>query len=149
MATSEQAKNYHIEERTPTPQQYHDLRKISGLTPPPMSPISSGLAGSWFSLVIIHTPTSEVVGMGRLVGDGSLFLQLVDIAVHPSHQGHGLGRMVMECLLAYADEKAPDAYVSLIGDPPANEKFYPRFGFKDVSPSTGMFRYQGDGAREP
>lgn len=153
---------YCILERTPSPQRYHDLRQASGLTPPPLDPgiIPTALAGSWYCIIVIKGPQpvdsdtsvrdEDVVGMGRLIGDGAIFMQLVDIAVHPEHQGHGLGRMIVERLLQYADEKAPKAYISMIGDPPANEKFYPKFGFKDAKPSIGMYRGMvGWGKRGP
>jgi ribosomal protein S18 acetylase RimI-like enzyme len=84
-------------------------------------------------------PAQDVVAMGRLVGDGSLFLIMVDIAVHPDHQRRGLGKRIVQTLLDYVDEHAPLAYVSLVADGPA-QKLYPLYGFKDVSPSIGMYR---------
>jgi GNAT superfamily N-acetyltransferase len=151
--------NYSLLERTPTPQQYHDLHKKAGLTPPPLSPalpvIPKALAGSWYSVIVIDRTSAQnqetpeqIIGMGRLVGDGALFLQVVDMAVDPEFQGKGIGRAILERLMKNVDERAPDAYVSLIGDVPANERFYPKFGFRDVSPSTGMARYREKRVRD-
>jgi GNAT superfamily N-acetyltransferase len=84
--------------------------------------------------------------MGRLLGDGALFLQLVDVAVHPHHQCKGLGKRIIESLVGFADENAPHAYVSLVADPPG-QRLYPKYGFENVRPSIGMFRclrIQGD-----
>ncbi len=40
--------------------------------------------------------------MGRIVGDGAINFDIVDVAVDPAHQGKGLGRLVMEKLVASA-----------------------------------------------
>jgi ribosomal protein S18 acetylase RimI-like enzyme len=75
--------------------------------------------------------------MGRIVGDGALNFEIVDIAVDPAHQGKGLGRKIMEHLMAWLEQHAPvGAYVSLVADVP---ELYQKFGFKLVRPeSEGM-----------
>lgn len=55
------------------------------------------------------TESQPVITMGRLIGDGALFLQVVDIAVHPAHQHKGLGKQIIQKLVEYADEYAPHA----------------------------------------
>lgn len=140
---------YIILQGLPTPQVYHDLRKDAGMTPPPLEAIPRSLANSFVGIVAyerVHmldatTPSPEQipVGMGRLVGDGSLFLILVDMAVHPKHQRKGIGKRIVQALVDYIDEHAPYAYVSLVADVPG-QKLYPQYGFKDVKPSVGMFR---------
>ncbi|CAN9295179.1 unnamed protein product [Alternaria alternata] len=112
---------YVILEGLPTPQRYHDIRKLAGMTPPPMEAVPKSLANSFCCIVAYErkdmlddtTPASaqDVVAMGRLVGDGSLFLIMVDIAVHPDHQRRGLGKRIVQRLLDYVDEHAPLAYL--------------------------------------
>ncbi|KAH7402743.1 acetyltransferase, GNAT family [Pyrenochaeta sp. MPI-SDFR-AT-0127] len=141
--------DYIVLEGLPKPQVYHDLRKLAGMTPPPLEAVPKSLANSWVGflayersqMIDASTPAADQipVGMGRLVGDGSLFLILVDIAVHPEHQRRGLGKRITKALVDYVDEHAPFAYVSLVADVPA-QKLYPLYGFKDVQPSIGMFR---------
>jgi GNAT superfamily N-acetyltransferase len=46
--------------------------------------------------------------MGRIVGDGAMNFDIVDVAVDPAHQGKGLGRLVMEKLVAWLDANAFD-----------------------------------------
>ncbi|EJD55202.1 hypothetical protein AURDEDRAFT_45824, partial [Auricularia subglabra TFB-10046 SS5] len=140
-----ESERYSVVAGTPSAQRYYDLRKITGLTPPPADLVAAekGLANTWYGVIVIDTQSStpnDVVGMGRLTGDGALFLFLSDVAVHPEHQGRGLAKRIMEKLLAYSDEHAPAAYVSLIGDPPAHERVYPKYGFLDAKPSVGMYR---------
>jgi ribosomal protein S18 acetylase RimI-like enzyme len=140
---------YIILDGLPSPQVYHDLRKIVGMTPPPMDAVPKALANSFVCFLAYErahmandtTPGPEQipVAMGRLLGDGSLFLLLCDVAVHPDHQRQGLGKRIMQTLVDYVDKHAPDAYVSLVAEPKA-QKLYPQYGFKDVEPSRGMYR---------
>ncbi|KAF3045518.1 hypothetical protein E8E12_008989 [Didymella heteroderae] len=136
-------------EGLPTPQVYHDLRKLAGMTPPPLEAVPKALENSFVGILAYETkgmlddsmpsPDQSPVAMGRLVGDKSLFLILVDVAVHPEHQRRGLGKRIMKALIDYVDANAPQAYVSLVAEPAA-QKLYPQYGFKDVQPSIGMYR---------
>ena len=95
---------------------------------------------------VVHqgVPYGTAIGMGRLVGDGGCFFQVVDIAVDPAHQGRGLGKAIMAALTVFmADKLPPSAYVSLIADVPAQE-LYKQFGFQETAPrSLGMARRAG------
>ena len=76
--------------------------------------------------------------MGRIIGDGGCFLQVVDIAVVPDRQGQGLGKAVMQQLDEWLRGHAVGAYVSLIADGQAH-RLYAQFGFALTAPrSVGM-----------
>ncbi|KAF2741401.1 hypothetical protein EJ04DRAFT_507214, partial [Polyplosphaeria fusca] len=135
---------YVILQRLPSPQDYHDLRKLAGMTPPPMEVVPQALASSFASFVVFErshmlddstpAPDQRAVGMGRLIGDGALFLQLVDVAVLPEHQGKGLGRRIMETTNDYIDRHSPQAYVSLVAEP-MGQGLYTQYGYEDTKPS--------------
>jgi ribosomal protein S18 acetylase RimI-like enzyme len=149
MASSE----YVILQGLPAPQTYHDLRKITGLTPPfpeamaeaVPTALKNSVAGflAYERRLMLDDTTpcadQEVVGMGRLSGDGGLFLLVTDIAVHPDHRRQGIAKAIMAALVAHIDEHAPHAYVSLVADP-MGQKLYPQFGFEGLGHSVGMFR---------
>ncbi len=122
---------------TPTPEAYVSLRREAGLTPMSFDAAKRGLPNTCFGVVIRHGDT--LVGMGRVIGDGGLVFQLVDIAVKPSCQGKGLGKRIVQALLTHLKQTAPKgAYVSLIADGQA-DKLYSQFGFKHTAPdSVGM-----------
>lgn len=130
---------YTIREELPDPETFAALRAATGL--PPRSPegVERGLPNSIHGTIVVHEPTGAVVGMGRIVGDGGAVYQISDMAVHPDHQGRGLGTRIMEALEDYIEESAPaNAYVNLIADV---EGFYERFGYEPVGPSSrGMYR---------
>ena len=77
--------------------------------------------------------------MGRIVGDGGCFFQIVDMAIRPEYQGQGIGYGIMERLMRRLHDDAPkSAYVSLIADGDAS-KLYSKFGFEFTAPvSAGM-----------
>ena len=77
--------------------------------------------------------------MGRIVGDGGLTFQVVDIAVDPAHQGRGLGKVIVGKLVEHLREVAPaGAHISLLADGSA-EHLYAKFGFTVTAPaSVGM-----------
>ncbi len=130
---------YTVVKRTPTVGEYMHLRAAAGLSPFSEEAAAKGLAGTIFAIVLEQG--DRVVGMGRLIGDGGCFFQIVDIAVNPSDQGQGLGKTIMRELMEFVTTQLPaSAYVSLIADVPANQ-LYKKFGFVETAPrSLGMAR---------
>jgi ribosomal protein S18 acetylase RimI-like enzyme len=111
---------------------------LTGLSAKTPEAARLGLAGTYHGVTILHN--GMPVGMGRVIGDGGCFFQIVDIAVLPEYQGRGLGKRIMSALVAYLRQNAPSsAYVSLLADGRA-EALYQQFGFRLTAPgSVGMF----------
>ncbi len=128
---------YRVVARTPSVEDYMHLRAAGGLSAFSREAAGAGLEGTRFAILIMKG--DAVVGMGRLIGDGGCFFQIVDIVVEPEHQGHGLGKALMAALMEHVTTALPSsAYVSLIADVPAN-RLYEQFGFRETAPrSLGM-----------
>lgn len=116
---------------------YQHLRVAAGLSAKTAEAAAKGLPHSLFAVQVLRG--DEVVGMGRVIGDGGCFYQVVDIAVLPAHQGKGLGKLIMREIRQFIDSDVPEsAYVSLIADGQAQD-LYAQFGFKHTAPaSVGM-----------
>lgn len=129
--------SYSIVAAIPSVEDYMNLRAAAGLTPFLREAAVRGLPNSVFAVQIMHE--GKAIGMGRLIGDGGCFFQVTDIAVHPDHQGRGLGKAIMAAIMEHVNTALPaSAYVSLIADVPAN-RLYANFGFKETAPrSLGM-----------
>lgn len=127
-----------IVREVPDAENYAALRKQAGLSPRSEQGIKIGLGNSLFGVSLYAG--DELIGMGRVIGDGGCFLQIVDIAVRPDYQGQGLGKFIMDELINYLKRETPvDAYVSLIADQPA-DKLYLKYGFRYTAPdSLGMY----------
>lgn len=121
---------------------YLRLREASGLTPRSVSAARAGLPKSLFAAYVRHQ--TATVGMGRIVGDGALFMHIVDVAVLPEHQGRGIGKAIMTALLEHIQTSAPaEVYVSLMANGEAH-RLYEKFGFSPVLPDArGMALWMG------
>jgi ribosomal protein S18 acetylase RimI-like enzyme len=134
-------KNYKLLEEVVSVEDFMYLREVAGLSPRPLFAAASALQNSLYAVQVRHEST--VVGMGRIVGDGGLNFDVVDIAVAPEHQGFGLGRMIMEALMTHLNATAaPGAYITLMADVPA---LYEKFGFAYASPASEGMYYRWDG----
>ncbi|MET0289049.1 MAG: GNAT family N-acetyltransferase [Pseudoxanthomonas sp.] len=129
--------DYQLREQTPDVSTYCHLRAAAGMSPKAEQAARAGLANSLFAVVVFAGDTP--VGMGRVIGDGGCFFQVVDIAVLPVHQGHGLGKRIMHAIAAWLQREVPaSGYVSLIADGKAHQ-LYAQYGFKPTAPtSIGM-----------
>lgn len=129
---------YKFIEKVPPTDDFLRLRKVSGLTPRPKAAAEKALPNSLYGVYVKYQ--EKIVGMGRVVGDGALNFEIVDIAVDPDHQGKGLGRGIIEKITEYLENHAPKgALITLMADIPA---FYEKFGFQHMPPgSEGMYRY--------
>lgn len=128
---------YTLHEELPSPERFVELRDAAGMSSRTLDAAEAGLPDSLFGATV-DEETGEMVGMGRVVGDGATVFHLCDMAVHPNHQGRGLGSAIMDALMAYVGETAPpSAYVNLLADV---DGFYERWGFERTAPATtGMY----------
>ncbi|MEL6829280.1 MAG: GNAT family N-acetyltransferase [Pseudomonadota bacterium] len=132
--------SYSIVAQTPAIDVYLRLREITGLSPFAAEAAQIGLQGALHSICVVCN--GETVGMGRVIGDGGCFVQIVDIAVDPDHQGKGLGKAIMSALMTYVDEQLPaSTYVSLLADVPADQ-LYAQYGFQNTAPRTIGMSYR-------
>ncbi len=127
---------HQIIEKSPSAEDFVRLRKVTGLTPRNLASAKKALPNSLYGVHIIIE--NQTVGMARVVGDGALNFDIVDVAVDPVHQGKGFGLLLMQNVMNYLDKNAmPTAYITLMADVP---ELYLKFGFKFSRPeSEGMY----------
>jgi ribosomal protein S18 acetylase RimI-like enzyme len=79
--------------------------------------------------------SGRLVGAGRALADGRDCSYICDIAVHPSHQGHGLGKAIVGRLVGLsASHRKIILYVV-----PGKESFYESFGFRRMATAMAIF----------
>ena len=123
-------------EAPPGAEEYRALREAVGLGARTPEAARRGLAGGLHAVTVREG--RRLVAMGRVVGDGGSFAQVVDVAVATSHRRRGIATEVVRRLVAWCDASLPPScYVSLIADPGA-EAIYEREGF---ARRVGMGRY--------
>ncbi|TMU87256.1 GNAT family N-acetyltransferase [Bacillus sp. BHET2] len=101
------------------------------------------IRNSVFSVIVKEN--HNIIGMGRIVGDGAIYFYIQDIVVHPEYQGRGIGKDIMSALMEYLEENAPEkAFIGLFASK-GKEEFYEKYDFNDYSPNmTGMFKVKSE-----
>lgn len=114
------------------------LKIATGFRNRPIDQVERALKNDLLDVVAIVN--NEVVGMGRLVGDGVMYWYLQEIIVLPEYQGKGIGTGIVNYLLDYIKKHTEDETFTSVGLTAAEGKtsFYERFGFQN---SSGMNLY--------
>ncbi len=114
----------------PTARAYQELREAVGWHTVDLERSSEALE---HSLHCIHARRNgEVIGCGRVVGDGAMYFYLQDILVDPAYQNLGVGTAIVETLMEFVLDQAPKHSGCFIGlmTAPGLEQFYAKFGFE-------------------
>lgn len=98
-------------------------------TPPAENQIEAGLKNSLFTVAVIYD--NQVIGMGRIVGDGFMTCYIQDVIVLPEFQGKGIGKSIMQSLITHIRDNAlPNTHITVgLFSAKGKEKFYEKFGF--------------------
>ena len=129
-------------ERPPTVEEYQRLREAVGWDSVDAEATETGLRNALFSVCVIHK--DEIIGCGRVVGDGGIYFYIQDIIVLPEFQGRGLGRCIMDVVMGHLTSHAhPNAFIGLMAAKGV-AGFYEKYGFAERPPGRpGMFRIWG------
>lgn len=117
-----------VKKQIPSVKEYNFIRSAAGLSKKDSRAAAKGLKNSLFSICAYLG--DELVGIGRVVGDGGIYFQIVDLAVLPSHQGKSIGKAIMTELMKYVSKNARSgSFISLFSNKDLAE-YYKKFGFK-------------------
>ena len=116
-----------IEHRAPRVEEYISLRDAVDWLVPAPEVVRLALANSVAGAVAVDG--EEVVGMGRVVGDSALYSYVVDLVVHPTRQGRGIGRRLLSALETQVVTLSATGLVQLVADD-AVGPFYDRCGYR-------------------
>jgi len=126
-----------LSQTLPAVDEYCALRILTGLSAMDAAAAVDALPRSLHAVTLRRD--GELVGMGRVVGDG-LHVQICDIAVHPDYQGQGLSRVIMENIMSFIDTLPKSTIVNLFAD---IDWLYQKFGFVVPTHTTGMSLRRG------
>lgn len=113
-----------------TLEEYLTLRKLVGWKELTKQQACTALANCLYKIKAVDE-AGNVVGMGRVVGDGAVICYIQDLIVVPQVQAQGIGSMMIEKLKAYVDGLREDGSTMMLGLMCAKgrETFYERHGF--------------------
>ena len=119
--------NFEVKLKFPTNEEFNDLFDSVGWGNRDEEKINIHREKSVFAVCVYHE--NQIVGMARVVGDGSYFT-VYDVVVRANFQQKGVGTLLMsEVVKWYELQKDDDTYLYL-GSSAGKEKFYEKFGFK-------------------
>ena len=82
----------------------------------------------------------RLIGAGRAVSDGVDISYICDVAVHPDHQGLGIGKEIVSRLVELSrGHKKIILYAA-----PGKESFYRKIGFRRMATAMAIFENQDD-----
>lgn len=80
----------------------------------------------------------RLVGAGRAMADGLDCSYICDVAVHPSHQGIGLGKQIVSRLMELSRRHRKIILYAVAG----KEPFYEKLGFRRMKTAMAIFENQ-------
>lgn len=115
------------------------LKLATGFIERPLSQVEKALKNGLFNVSAVSG--GNVVGMGRLVGDGAMYWYLQDIVVLPEYQGKGIGKRIVNRLVEHIENTAlPGTKIEVgLTAVSGKEPFYEKLGFSGTP--TGMKKW--------
>jgi GNAT superfamily N-acetyltransferase len=117
-----------IVRRTPTALEFESVLASVGFRGHDPASAELALANTLFCVCAMDE--EEVIGLGRIVGDGAISLLLTNIMVRPSHQRRGIGTDIVQELLTCVEELPHRNIVLEVAPLPGSQEFYESLGFK-------------------
>lgn len=111
-----------------------NLYRIAPLGDKPPEALATVFGNSMFTCFVYAD--AELVGAGRALADGLDCSYIADVAVHPGHQGRGLGTAIIQRLL----ESSKGHKKIILYANPGTEPFYERLGFLRMNTAMAIWR---------
>ena len=129
---------FEIKPGTPSAEDFLSLRDSVEMGTRSLEGVKKGLGNELYGALLYLRDSGELIGMGRVVGDGGTVFHICDMVVKPEWQKKGGGTMIMDSLMEFIKGLGiSEAYVNLIADV---DGFYEKWGFKPTNPrSKGMY----------
>ena len=136
------AEKFCLKLESPTVQDFLLLRSKIGWGDLNANLAEKSLNNSLFQVTIYHG--EQLVGMGRVIGDGAMYFYIQDVIVDPSYQKQGLGTVLMDTVEGYLRYTACKGSTIGLLAAAGRESFYARYGYIQRPSDTtghGMCRF--------
>ena len=111
-----------------------ELYRIAPLSDTPPDALATVFGNSMFTCFVYSGET--LVGAGRVLADGLDCAYIADVAVHPDHQGRGLGKAIVRKLVSLSEgHKKIILYTN-----PGTEPFYKKLGFLRMNTAMAIWQ---------
>lgn len=115
-------------EHPPTVVEYNQLREDVGWGAiADTDAVKQGIKWSLYHVTV--RDGAEIIGMGRIIGDGAIIFYIQDVIIKKKYQGQGIGARIMERLMTYIGQTAAEGAVIGLLAAKGKEGFYEKFDF--------------------
>ncbi|WP_286235617.1 GNAT family N-acetyltransferase [Thalassotalea sediminis] len=121
------ANKYVISVESPKTEEFLCLRHKVGWGELDYNLAQTSLNNSLFHIIV--RDKSQLIGMGRIVGDGAMYFYIQDVIVDPDYQGAGLGSILMDHIERYLSVAAKKGATIGLLAAKGKEAFYLRYGY--------------------
>lgn len=131
--------NFSIVKRKIEVCEYQSLRQTTGWGSIENDVVEKALDKDLFSVCVLES--EQIVGMGRVIGDGAIYFYIQDVIVDPGYQNKGIGKLIMESIEDYlAKNSNNNSFIGLMAAEGVTQ-FYEQFGYqKRFDDRPGMFK---------
>lgn len=110
-----------------------DLFKLAAFWPEARRPSEMAKAIAHSNPVVTAWDDEQLIGFARATSDGIFRATIWDVVIHPDHRGVGLGRRLVETLIAHPHmNKVERTYLMTTH----HQSFYERIGFEQNGTTT-------------
>jgi len=121
------ADKYSLKLASPTVADFLLLRKKVGWGELEADLAQKSINNSLFHVTIYHD--QQLIGMGRVVGDGAMYFYIQDVVVDPDFHNQGLGTELMDTIEGYLRYTADKGSTIGLLAAQGKESFYARYGY--------------------
>jgi ribosomal protein S18 acetylase RimI-like enzyme len=121
------ADKYPLKLASPTVADFLILRNKVGWGDLDTSLAEKSLEKSLFHITIYDG--QQLIGMGRVVGDGAMYFYIQDVVVDPDYQKQGIGTVLMDTIEGYLRYTAEEGSTIGLLASQGKESFYARYGY--------------------
>ena len=128
-----------IEKRKITTAEYTRMRALVGWRQIDTEAAQIALKNSLFSVVALEN--NELIGFGRVIGDGGVYYYVQDLIVNPIYQNKGVGEALVGEIMEFIHVNTkPGSFIGLMAAKGLSE-YYKKFSFeiRDLD-SPGMYQ---------
>jgi ribosomal protein S18 acetylase RimI-like enzyme len=126
---------YSIKLESPSIEEFLNLRDKIGWGELDFNLAKTSLNNSLFHVIV--RDKSQLIGMGRIVGDGAMYFYIQDVIVDPSYQNSGVGSALMEHIEIFLSVAAIKGSTIGLLAAKGKEDFYTRYGYM-LRPSNSL-----------
>lgn len=121
------AEKFCLKLQSPSVEDFLTLRTKVGWGDLDVNIAEKSLKNSLFHVIIRND--GQLVGMGRVVGDGAMYFYIQDVVVDPSYQKQGIGAALMAKIEDYLSNATNQGSTIGLLAAQGKEDFYSRYGY--------------------